>query len=286
MDKKSGTCQLTPTTDITVVDLPGVYSIYPKSPDEQLVTDILANPAHPDYPDVAVVVLDASNLRRNMLLFTQIMDLRVPVVLALNMLDVAKQQQQEVNAVRLAMRLGVPVVRINARTGEGVDLIKKAVLQQLEAPIVAETLFFDPETDPVLAEAIAAGKPGLLAETAQQCGLNNSYLALQYVIQHDGFTFLNKQQRAGLDVLIDKYQFSEPAFQVRETIRRYELIAGIITDAVTNNRPVGQPTWSQKLDRFLLHPVWGYMIFGGILLLIFQAIFAWAQPLWTPSMRA
>lgn len=278
MDKKSGTCQLTPTTDITVVDLPGVYSIYPKSPDEQLVTDILANPAHPDYPDVAVVVLDASNLRRNMLLFTQIMDLRVPVVLALNMLDVAKQQQQEVNAVRLAMRLGVPVVRINARTGEGVDLIKKAVLQQLEAPIVAETLFFDPETDPVLAEAIAAGKPGLLAETAQQCGLNNSYLALQYVIQHDGFTFLNKQQRAGLDVLIDKYQFSEPAFQVRETIRRYELIAGIITDAVTNNRPVGQPTWSQKLDRFLLHPVWGYVIFGGILLLIFQAIFAWAQP--------
>ena len=278
MDKKSGTCPLTPTTDITVVDLPGVYSIYPKSPDEQLVTDILANPAHPDYPDVAVVVLDASNLRRNMLLFTQIMDLHVPVVLALNMLDVAKQQQQEVNAVRLAMRLGVPVVRINARTGEGVDLIKKAVLQQLEAPIVAETLFFDPETDPVLAEAIAAGRPGLLAETAQQYGLTNSYLALQYVIQHDGFTFLNRQQREGLDALIDKYQFSEPAFQVRETIRRYELIAGIITDAVTNNRPVGQPTWSQKLDRFLLHPIWGYVIFTLILLLIFQAIFAWAQP--------
>ncbi|MBO0938810.1 ferrous iron transport protein B [Fibrella sp. HMF5335] len=278
MDKKSGTCQLTPTTAITVVDLPGVYSIYPKSPDEQLVTDILANPSHPDYPDVAVVVLDASNLRRNMLLFTQIMDLHVPVVLALNMLDVAKQQQQEVNAVRLSMRLGVPVVRINARTGEGVDLVKKAVFQQLETPIVAETLFFDPDTDPVLADDIAAGKPGLLAETKAQYGLDNSYLALQYVIQHDGFTFLNRQQREGLDVLIANYQFSEPAFQVRETIRRYELIAGIITDAVTNNRPVGQPTWSQKLDRFLLHPIWGYVIFGLILLLIFQAIFAWATP--------
>ena len=278
MDKKSGVCQLTPTTPITVVDLPGVYSVYPKSPDEQLVTDILANPHHPDYPDVAVVVLDASNLRRNMLLFTQIMDLRVPVVLALNMLDVAKQQQQEVNAVRLSMRLGVPVVRINARTGEGVELVKKAVLQQLEEPIVAESLFFDPETDPVLAEDIAAGKPGLLADTKAQYGLSNNYLALQYVIQHDGFTFLNRQQREGLDELIAKYQFSEPAFQVRETIRRYELIAGIMTDAVTNNRPVGQPTWSQKLDRFLLHPVWGYVIFGAILLLIFQAIFAWAQP--------
>ena len=278
MDKRSGTYPLTAQTEATVVDLPGVYSVYPKSPDEQIVTDILANPAHPDYPDVAVVVLDASNLRRNLLLFTQIMDLRVPVVLALNMLDVARQQQQEVNAVRLSMRLGIPVVRVNARTGEGLELLKKAIWQQLESPVVAETLFFDPDTDPVLAEATAAGKTGLLAETRAQFGLTNSYLALQYIIQHDGFTFLSAQQRQGLDVLITKYDFSEPAFQVRETIRRYELIAGIVADAVTNNRPVGQPTRTQQFDRVLLHPVWGYLIFGVILLLVFQAIFAWAQP--------
>ncbi|RYF67316.1 MAG: ferrous iron transport protein B, partial [Cytophagaceae bacterium] len=109
-------------------------------------------------------------------------------------------------------------------------------------------------------------------------GLTNNYLALQYVIQHDGFTFLNKTQREGLDVLITKYEFSEPAFQVRETIRRYELIAGVVADAVTDTRPVGQPTWSQRLDRVLLHPIWGYVIFTFILLLVFQAIFAWATP--------
>ncbi len=288
MDKKSGTSALLPGHEVTVVDLPGVYSVYPKSPDEQIVTDILANPAHPDYPDVAVVVLDASNLRRNLLLFTQIMDLNVPVVLALNMLDVAKQQQQEVNAVRLSMRLGIPVVRLNARTGEGLDLLKRAVLQQLQEPVVAESLFFDPKTDPLLAEGEPgnvpdaarpnAARPGLIEETKQLHGLTNNYIALQYLIQHDGFTFLNQPQREGLDKLIAKYDFSEPAFQVRETIRRYELIAGIVADAVTNNRPVGQPTWSQRLDRFLLHPVWGYLIFGFILLLVFQAIFAWATP--------
>ena len=78
VDKKFGTWPLDAQTTATVIDLPGVYSVYPKSLDEQLVTDILANPAHPDYPDVAVVVMDAANLHRNLLLFTQIADLAYP----------------------------------------------------------------------------------------------------------------------------------------------------------------------------------------------------------------
>jgi ferrous iron transport protein B len=180
VDKKSGIGALDSKTEATVVDLPGVYSVYPKSPDEQIVTDILANPAHPDFPDVAVIVVDASNLRRNLLLFTQILDLGVPVVLALNMLDVARQQHQDVNAVKLSMRLGVPVVRINARTGEGLDLLRKAVLGQLNEPIVAERLFFDP----------AQQAPEVIADTKAQYQLQNNYLALQYIIQHDGFLSL------------------------------------------------------------------------------------------------
>ncbi|GAA4454940.1 ferrous iron transport protein B [Nibrella saemangeumensis] len=273
VDKKSGVSFLPgqnghAPVDITVVDLPGVYSIYPKSLDEQIVTDILANPHHPDYPDVAVVVADASNLRRNLLLFTQIADLNLPVVLALNMLDVAKQQQLEVNAVKLAMTLGVPVVRINARTGEGVSNLKQAILAQLKQPSQVRKLFFDP------AEAV----PELIEDTKTNYKLSNNYLALQYVMQHDGFSFLDPQQRAGLDGLINQYQFSEPDFQAKETIQRYQRLAGVITEAVTDRRPTDQPTWSQRVDRILLHPVWGYLIFLLILLLIFQAIFAWAEP--------
>lgn len=268
MDKKSGTWPIDSQNTATVIDLPGVYSIYPKSLDEQIVTDILANPSHPDYPDVAVVVVDAANLHRNLLLFTQVADLGVPTVLALNMLDVARQQAKEVNSVRLAMRLGVPVVRINARTGEGVDSLKKAVLKQIYEPALPGKLFFDPAE-----EAVA-----LIADTKDQYQLNNNYLALQYVIQHDGFSFLNRQQRVGLDGLIDKYQFSELTFQAGETITRYKRIATVVAESVTNQRPANQPTWSQKLDRVLLHPVWGYAIFSFVLLLIFQAIFAWAQP--------
>lgn len=268
VDRKSGTSPLDADAEAIIVDLPGVYSIYPKSLDEQLVTDILANPAHPDYPDVVVVVIDASNLRRNLLLFTQIADLQLPVVLALNMLDVAKQQHQEVNAVKLAVRLGVPVVRINARTGEGVVNLKKAILTQWHQPVAAGHLFFDPADD----------EPALIAETRLKYGLVNNYLALQYLIQHDGFSFLNQPERKALDELIEAHQFVEANFQARETIRRYELIAPVVADVVVDKRPLDQPTWSQQLDRFLLHPVWGYVIFGFVLLLLFQAIFAWAQP--------
>jgi len=267
VDKKSGSSQLTETVESTVVDLPGVYSISPKSPDEQIVTDILANPAHSDYPDVAVVVVDASNLHRNLLLFTQITDLGVPLVLALNMLDVAQQQHQEVNAVRLAMRLGVPVVRINARTGEGLDLLRRAVLQQLQSPTTPEALFFDP----------AEQLNGLLTDVKTQYRLDNNYLALQYLIQHDGFSFLDRPQRVGLDQLIDKHGFSEREFQAQETIERYKRISRIVREVVTDKRPLNQPTWSQRLDRLLLHPVWGYVIFASLLFLIFQAVFAWAQ---------
>lgn len=273
VDKKSGTSTLagqsgSEAVDITVVDLPGVYSIYPKSLDEQIVTDILANPQHPDFPDVAVVVADASNLRRNLLLFTQIADLNLPVVLALNMLDVAKQQHLEVNAVKLAMSLGVPVVRINARTGEGIATLKQAIQTQLTEPSYVKQPFFDP------AEAV----PDLIEDTKASYQLENNYLALQYVMQHDGFSFLDRRQREGLDGLIDRYQFSEPDFQAQETIQRYQRIADVVKDAVTDRRPLNQPTWSQRIDRVLLHPVWGYLIFAFILLLIFQAIFAWAEP--------
>ena len=268
VETKTGVCVLDPHTEATVVDLPGVYSIYPKSPDEQIVTDILANPGHSNFPDVAIVVVDASNLRRNLLLFTQIIDLGVPVVLALNMLDVARQQHQEINAVKLSMRLGVPVVRLNARTGDGIDLLRKAILGQLQEPTLPEKLFFDP------AEQVAE----LIADTKEKYQLDNNYLALQYIIQHDGFSFLDRRQRIGLDAIIDKYQFSEADFQAKETIGRYQRIALVVSESVTDRRPLNQSTWSQRIDKVLLHPVAGYLIFALVLLLIFQAIFAWAQP--------
>ncbi|WAC09675.1 ferrous iron transport protein B [Dyadobacter pollutisoli] len=269
VEKKSGTFRINAeeVSNVTLVDLPGTYSIYPKSKDETVVMDILANPKHPDFPDVVIVVADASNLQRNLLLFTEISDLGIPSVLALNMLDVAASMNLTVNAVQLAMQLNVPVVRINARTGEGVNNLKEAVRQVARSSNKrAMQYFYEPK----------GHEMELIEEVKGLYQLDNDYVALQYVCQHDNFSFLEQPVRAKLDTLIEKYGFDENNFLAEETVARYEKIKPIVSKAVKSEGASERPFWTRKLDSILLHQVWGYVIFALVLLLVFQAIFAWA----------
>lgn len=253
---------------VTAVDLPGTYSLYPKSADENVVIDILANPKHPDFPDVIVVVVDGSNLLRNLLLFTQVYDLGLPTILALNMLDVASDKNTTVNAVQLAMQLGVPVVNINARSGEGAKQLKSAIYQTLtDNASIKRSLFYDPATK----------FPDLIEEVKQTYKLENNYLALQYICQHDTFSFLTVPFREKLDELIEKHQFNKQNFLSTETIDRYDKLRPIVDKAIKITGESDQPYWTKKLDAILLHKVWGYVIFSAVLILVFQAIFAWAS---------
>ncbi len=264
----AGTPQETLTlTEATLIDLPGIYSIYPKSRDEQVAIDILANPQHPDHPDAVVVVADASNLQRNLLLFTQIADLGFPTVLALNMLDVADSMNLKVNAVQLAMQLNVPVVRINARTGEGIDRLREAIKGVSADGKSKPTYFLDP----------AESQADLIGEVKENYQLDNSYLALQYLCQHDSFTFLNVNQKADLEKRIIDHNFDKTDFLAHETITRYARLRPLVAKSVTIIGESDQPAWTRRLDKIMLHPVWGYVAFLMVLLLIFQAVFAWAQ---------
>ena len=128
LDKKWGECRLDEDTHVEILDLPGVYSVFPRSIDERVVMDILTDPQHPDYPDVMVVVADATNLQRNLLLFTQVHDLGIPSVLVLTMDDMNRKQGVSVDKQLLSKRLGgVSIVTVNPRTGEGVDRLKNAL---------------------------------------------------------------------------------------------------------------------------------------------------------------
>jgi ferrous iron transport protein B len=273
VDKRTGTFHIKatgeePAREVTLLDLPGTYSIYPKSKDETVVMDILANPKHPDFPAVVIVVADASNLQRNLLLFTEINDLGIPAVLALNMLDVASSMNLTVNAVQLAMQLKVPVVRINARTGEGIAHLQDAVAQQIANKEKHEVSYFYEPTE----------KEGALIEEVKSIyNLDNDYVALQYVCQHDNFSFLETPARVKLDELIEKHEFDENQFLASETIARYEKIKPIVSKSVKSEGVSEQPYLTRKLDAILLHPVLGYVTFLLVLLLIFQAIFAWAS---------
>jgi ferrous iron transport protein B len=273
VEKKSGIFYLksqeqVKPREVTLIDLPGTYSIYPKSKDETIVMDILANPKHPDYPSAIIVVADASNLMRNLLLFTEINDLGIPAVLALNMLDVATSMKLTVNAVQLAMQLNIPVVRINARTGEGMTNLHDAVSQVIDQKHRQHL--------PCFYEATEAEK-GLIDDVKASYGLNNDYVALQYVCQHDNFSFLPIPERVKLDGLIEKHAFDENSFLANETIQRYKKIKPIVEKAVKTDGVSEPPYWTRKLDAVLLHPVWGYVTFLLVLLVVFQAIFAWAS---------
>ncbi|WP_025761245.1 ferrous iron transport protein B [Dyadobacter tibetensis] len=272
VDKKFGKLTLekagAASVEVMAVDLPGTYSVYPKSADEAVVMDILANPAHPDYPDVVLVVVDGSNLLRNLLLFTQIQDLGLPTVLALNMLDVAQNMNLKVNAVQLAMNLGVPVVNINARTGSGIPQLKEALLHVIEHFEPASPRFFYDTT---------ADYPDLINEVKREYKIDNDYLAMQYVCQHDNFTFVEIPERVKLDGIIEKHQFDKQAFLSAETIGRYEKLRPLVAKVVKSEGEIEQPYWTRLLDRIFLHPVGGYFSFAAVLILVFQAIFAWAS---------
>ena len=134
VERKTGKLELTENLTASLIDLPGTYSLYPRSADEHIALEILNSTKNPDYPNVVVVVVDATNLKRNLLLLTQLIDLQLPVVLALNMMDVAEQSGIEINVTLLAEKLGVPVVAVTARDFQGIPALKDAIIQQFEQP--------------------------------------------------------------------------------------------------------------------------------------------------------
>jgi len=138
VDKKTGTGKIQNTSgkiiSVEFIDLPGTYSLHPKSLDEKIAVDLLCDRTSPDHPDVTLFVADASNLKRSLFLAVQIIDLKIPVVIALNMMDVVQKRGMEIDAVLLAEKLGVKVVPISARQESGIDLLRQAIVSPVEIP--------------------------------------------------------------------------------------------------------------------------------------------------------
>jgi ferrous iron transport protein B len=268
MDKLSGTWQLGPKNEIEVLDLPGIYSIYPKSIDEELVINILGNPAHPDYPDMAIVVADASNLKRNLLLFSQVRDLGIPTVLALNMIDVAENEGYVINSIKLARELSVEVAEVNAKKGIGVNGLKLAVQKTLENRFSSNDGLPLPVSD------------ALISDIQDKFGEAEPYRSLLWLMEHDRMKMFTKEQCLNFDQIKAKYDFDPKKYKSAETVKRYEFLTEVVDRCVINlNRQWDAPpvkTWTDRLDKLFLHPVGGYLFFLAILFIMFQAVFTWA----------
>lgn len=263
VDKKTGICHLAPAQKVQIIDLPGTYSLYPKSLDEKVIIDLLYNKKAALHPDLIVVTADASNLKRNLLLFTQLADLHIPAVLALNMMDVAAQEGVKINTEQLQQDLGVPVIPLNARNGSGIAALKIVIAQQLSAP---GRLFYTIPTE--LRELVQAIR--------HYFELPNDYLALHYAHQYKSLSFLSEADKNYISDLLAQHSFDSHTWQAQETIARYTRINELLLDSVRVEKADTNEKFSNRLDQVLTHKVWGYLIFFGVLFLMFQAIFAWA----------
>ncbi len=265
VDKKSGYTKLADGTTVEILDLPGTYSLYPKSVDETIVFEVLCDKQNQCHPDAVLVVADATNLKRNLLLYTQIADLGLPVILVLNMMDMAKKGNIEIDIDVLAKRLNVQVVSVAARKNQGFNELKQAIANQTGLATQSATI------------EVASLSRDLIAEVSDLLDISNPYIALQTAHRYQNLKYLNKEQKSEIEAIIKKHDFHSQRIQVAETISRYSFINDVLLDSVKHTTAAIEETISNKIDHYLTHKIWGFAIFIGILFFIFQAIFAWSE---------
>ena len=264
VEKRSGLSTLNQDCVAEIMDLPGIYSLYPRSIDERIVSEILLDHHAETCPDKILVVADATNLKRSLLLLTQVIDVGLPTVLALNMMDLVAKAGISYDINALSLKLGIPVVPINARKGTGLGELKKVLSNPLEVPEKKIFTVYDEVKNAV-------------KTIREELRLDNDYEAYQVLQQPASLTFLSKHQQQFVEEVSKANNFFPGKFQGAETIQRYTFIQDLL-DAVTLK--TSNDSWkrySGRLDRILVHKVWGYAIFFAVLFLIFQSIFAWAS---------
>lgn len=264
VDKKVGYCTLPDGRMAEVIDLPGAYSLYPKSRDEAIVFSVLADRSNELNPDLVIVILDATNLKRNLLLYTQVADLKIPVIIALNMMDMAKKADITIDVDAFSEKLGVPVVPISARKTEGIDKLKEAIAFANKIAL---------QQDSIDVEALA---PQLIADIKKEIAVANPYFALQLAHQHETLEFLSSEQSDRIEELEKEHAFHSQKAQGAETMARYNFINDLLYDTVAKKVTAEEESISNRIDKVLTHKVFGFVIFFGILLFIFQSIFAWS----------
>lgn len=264
-----------------LIDLPGTYSLAPRSPDEMLAVDLVLGhqPGEPR-PDVILSIVDASNLERNLYLTTQLLELGVPVVVALNMIDIAQSRGRPVDAERLRKQLGLRVVPIQANKRRGLEELKQALaLAAQEGPPPRRPAFpkaFEEEVTTIKARAgdASAARNGWLPE----------FLLRRLLLDVGGYVESRLAERCGPgireEVAAARQRLAAagcpvPAIEPRT---RYAWIREATTGCVqrADQRPV---TWTDRLDRVLTHKVWGTAVFLALMFIVFQSIFTWATPL-------
>jgi ferrous iron transport protein B len=267
VDKKTGTASLSDKTTAAITDLPGTYSLYPKRSDEWVAYKVLLNQDEEVKPDMVLLVADASNLKRNLLFCSQILDLKIPVVVALTMMDLAKRRGTLVDIAGLELQLGVPVITVNPRKNKGITQLKKTLEQ------TAERLHYPTANDFIDVKALAALP---IADLQQQFPQLSNYAAVHHLINHESFNYNSAEQNLIENIEV-KNKFNPTKTQAEEIMQRYGRIKTIMQQTVVETDPLQKKLFTERLDNILLHRHWGYLILIAVLFILFQSVFWIAQ---------
>ena len=261
VDKKTGNTVLS-TGEASVIDLPGSYSLYPRRLDEWVSYKVLLD-QDPLKADVVVAVADASSLKRNLLFCTQLIDLKIPVVVALTMMDIANKKGIKIDIPELERELGVPVVAVNPRKQKGLPQLKKAIEQ------TAKNLYKPPLKDFIDNKSLATTAIDELK--IHLPGLSD-YTAIHYFINHESFD-LDPLVQDRIEAIEQKNKFNHTKTQAEEILQRYGRIRHIMQQAVSEPDPLQKYLFTEKLDNILLHRRLGYLVLLVVLFLLFQSVF-------------
>ncbi len=260
VEKKIGVCKLSEEVKATIIDLPGTYSLNASSIDENVVIELLLNKKDENFPDVVVVVTEVENLKRNLLLFTQIKDLELPTLLVINMSDRMQLKGIELNIPLLEKELKTSIALVSSRKNIGIEKLKDLILNYKHL-----------STEPCLNASVIDVE---YFDKLRRAFPNQLLYKLWLVITQD-VNFLNLERKE-LQSSFTKSHADLRRLQQKETIKRYQFI--------NDTLKIGQKIDSSKatdirakLDRILTHKVLGYLIFFAILFGIFQSIFEWSK---------
>ena len=263
VDKKQGSCKLSATQNAIITDLPGTYSINPTSVDESIVLKTLLKKDIKESPDVILVVADVENLKRNLLLFSQIKDLEIPTVLAINMVDQMSRKGISIDLTILKEELNTEVVLISARKNQGIEAVKEAIIK-CHVAAKATPMCDNKKIDPEYFEELKAINP------------NYTLYELWLMVTQKNFpeeiTKQEKEQLLSFNQDVSKLK----RYQHKETIYRYQEINKVLKKTYLVDKSKATDVRA-KLDKIFTHKIFGYFIFLLVLLLIFQAIFDWSS---------
>ncbi|MGB5378593.1 ferrous iron transport protein B, partial [Muriicola sp.] len=263
VEKKEGMCKLPRGVKAHILDLPGTYSLNTTSLDESVAVELLLNRNDKDFPDVAVVISDVENLKRNLLLFTQIKDLKIPSILVINMADRMPRKGISLDVPLLEQRLNTKIALVSTRKNTGIDRLKELIadFKNLSVKPNVDTTVIAPD----------------YFERLKRTFPNEDLYKLWLVITQDvNFMPIEKKRIQDSSSFSTKSKSELKRLQQKETILRYQFINGILKETYKVDLKVAKG-FRARLDKVLTHKVFGYLIFFLILLTIFQAIYDWSS---------